>query len=50
MSIIAEYYKQAELAFTAYATLYSGTSNSDYREALKDANMSETQANVSRLS
>ncbi len=45
MSIIAEYYQQAELTFAAYADLYSGIPEDIYPEALKKANMFETQIN-----
>ncbi len=42
MSTIAEYYQQAELAFAAYADLYSDISEDEY----KKANLADIQALV----
>lgn len=45
MSTITEFYKQSELAFAAYSTLYSGISGGAYTDALKANNgMTLTQA------
>ena len=42
MSTISEYSQQAELAFAAYADLFSGMSDKAYNENLVKAGMSET--------
>ncbi|MCB0065833.1 MAG: hypothetical protein KDD77_01710, partial [Caldilineaceae bacterium] len=46
MSMIADYFKQAELALAAYANLFSGIAGDEFRIALEDGGkgMSPTQA------
>jgi Ca2+-binding RTX toxin-like protein len=46
MSVITEYYKEAELALASYANLTGGMSNTDYINALRAAAFSAAQASA----
>lgn len=45
MSTITVFNEQSELALAAYAHLYSGISQSNFINALKDTGMSDSQSN-----
>jgi len=50
MSTIADYFKQAELAFAAYANLFSGISGDDFKIALEDGGKGMSPAQAQRFS